>query len=376
MTTLRVPYLVTKGGRHYWQPSAKLRAHWPARRLSDDLAQAMSEARAINADLARWRDSATGAAGTVTIADLIAAYRRSRFFLDKRAKTRKGYGQNLAVIAAEFGALSPRAVTAGEVNRLYERLRARTPAKANAVVTMLRILLDRSRVLYPPSSPGHVADNPAARLALVGRPPAGRIWPEAAIDSFVAAAEDLDLSSVGTAVMVNEWLGQRQGDFLRLSQASLTDGVLYLTQSKRGRKLALPVALVPEIWVRLKVERDRQRRRGILATTLIASERTGRPWNEDAFGKAFRQVRRACGEQIFSQEEGSAETVAMADLQFMHLRHTAVTRLFDAGVAREDIPAITGHSSKAIDGILQVYRFTTLAQATRAFGQRLDGGRT
>jgi len=48
--------------------------------------------------------------------------------------------------------------------------------------------------------------------------------------------------------------------------------------------------------------------------------------------------------------------VALAELQFRHLRHTAVTRLAEAGVSDSRIASVTGHSPRSIVSIIDRYR--------------------
>jgi hypothetical protein len=64
-------------------------------------------------------------------------------------------------------------------------------------------------------------------------------------------------------------------------------------------------------------------------------------------------------------------TVKMTDLWFMHLRHTAVPRLAEAGCEVPLISAVTGYSPKSVDQILSRYLIRTRAQAALAFQKRL-----
>jgi integrase len=65
-----------------------------------------------------------------------------------------------------------------------------------------------------------------------------------------------------------------------------------------------------------------------------------------------------------------------AELRFMELRHTAVTRLHDAGVDALGIARITGHSPKTAQAIIdQHYLGESEAGAERAFKARLAAER-
>jgi len=62
--------------------------------------------------------------------------------------------------------------------------------------------------------------------------------------------------------------------------------------------------------------------------------------------------------------------VALAELQFRHLRHTAVTRLAEAGVSDSRIASVTGHSPRSIVSIIDRYRVRTRIQSRQALRQR------
>src|SRR3546814_619213 len=51
--------------------------------------------------------------------------------------------------------------------------------------------------------------------------------------------------SVGTAVILNEWIGQREGDVLGMLRSAYQDGALRFEQSKTKVDIDLPVDLVP-----------------------------------------------------------------------------------------------------------------------------------
>jgi integrase len=76
-------------------------------------------------------------------------------------------------------------------------------------------------------------------------------------------------------------------------------------------------------------------------TTTILSNTRGKPWTEDGFrtswGKAF-------------DRSGLSD-----DLHFHDLRGTAVTRLALAGCTVPQIAAITGHSMKDVESILEAH---------------------
>lgn len=222
---------------------------------------------------------------------------------------------------------------------------------------MLRILYGKAKPLgFGP------LDNPAEKPGLVTRTKKGRLWPREAVTLFVTHADKLGLASIGTAVMLNEWFGQREGDMLRLSRNSYSGGVIRCTQSKTGARVALTISEVPELQRRLDWQLAKNDAEDCAATTLLVCELTGRPWQEDTFRHKFAEVRTTVIQQL-PEAEG---------LWFMHLRHTAVTRLAEAGETAQSIRTITGHSPKQAATIIDRYLIPTEEMAAAALRRRRE----
>jgi Phage integrase family. len=402
-------YHITRAGRHYWSPSRELVADgWPTVRLDDHAQRAAAQAEACNAWLDAWRGSrvlvpsadalsawaragqaadaltdwvlghpdtagakarkrsraGTAPASAVTVAALVRRYMRSAEWRELARKTQRAYEQNLAVIEAAFGDLPVALVTSARAKRLYERLRA-TPAKAGAVVVMGRILwkYGQSESLF--------AGNPWRLVTVRGnRRQSGRLWSDAAIAAVTAAADAAGWHSVGTAVTLNHWLGQREGDVLAFARANWRDGRLAVTQSKTKAPVHLPIHIVPHLAARLDAELARQAAAGIAGTTLLLHDRTRQPWAEDAFRHTFAEVRQAA--IAAARTAGAQDLAAELDgLQFMHLRHTAVTRLYEASCDVALICAITGHSPRNVEMIIERYCIATPRLAEAAFRKRM-----
>lgn len=71
----------------------------------------------------------------------------------------------------------------------------------------------------------------------------------------------------------------------------------------------------------------------------------------------------------------SAPSATSAALDFMHLRHTAVARLAEAGCELAEIAAITGHTLTSCAQIIDRYLVRTERLAERAFRRRMDAER-
>jgi hypothetical protein len=133
-----------------------------------------------------------------------------------------------------------------------------------------------------------------------------------------------------------------------LPRALWRDGALRFKQSKRGREVILPI--------------DHAAETGIAATTIIVSEETGRPYPADTFRAWVSRIRQA----------GAAHCPELAELEFRWLRHTAVTRLAEAGVDAAAIPRIVGWSPRAVGEVIEHYLVGSEDLAATAFTKRME----
>ena len=392
MARERIRYFVTlegaQGKRHFWKPSRALRdCGFALQRLSDDRGTAIAEAEQLNRQLDAWRAGdrlpvKADRPGKVadpyvradTLAWVIRRYRASRFWTVLKPRTQRGYNQNIKLLEDKFGDLPVTQWTPQRVEKLYASMFARTPAKAKAVIVMLQILLKHA------AREGLVTSNAAAGAGLVGAKPSGIIWPVEAVMAFAETADRMGLSSVGTAVMINHWLGQRQGDILSMQRTQWRDGRFWIKQSKTGARVSIPENAVVRARVELELERHQARleaamARGVnpfVSPTLLVCEATRRPWDEHGFRHAFADVRAtlATTQARFTDRDGS--TVETLSLQFLHLRHTAVTEMALAGCTPIEIAGFTGHSLGTVVQILKRYLVMTAELADSAARKRTE----
>ena len=403
MATIRIRYLITRPGpkghdgkprfmRHYWQPMKDLREEgWRVKRLNDDPMIAITEAEAQNAMLDAWRaghgESPLGAPARLrivpgSIEDLIARYRHSRYYLDRRTSTQRGYDRDLDLLETILGQEPMRGLHEQFLERVYQDLRAARPGRANHAMRMLQIILNRARFLYKPHEAGYITHNPASKMRLISSNHVPSLWPRTAVKAVAAEADATGRHSIGTAIILNEWLGQNPADLLRLRRSVLKPGAFVFRRSKTGAGIELPYAIVPHLKARVDAEIARQAARGIEGTRLIISEETGRPYGLDNFQHCFAIARAATAKKnasfpagyLLAIEGGEDEVneIETSKLQFRELRHTAVTRLGEAGVDNKGIAAITGHSLRTVDTILERYLIITDNLAAGAFKQRLE----
>lgn len=399
---MRIRYLIERtdaaGPRWYWQPSADLRASgWLPQRLRTPeghpcrtRADAAAAAERLNADLDAWRagDPAPAAPGKPargrvaagSISALITDYRASRWWQNLAPRTRKDYGWCLDLIETWSGDQPARAVTGPAVQALHDSLarrvegtgRARrtieTPAKAAAVIRVLRLLLQVGVRL------GYLSQNPAARPGLAytrKREPV--LWTAEQLHHMTAAADRLGWRSIATAIALNGWIGQRVQDVLDLPPYATDAGALVIRQGKTGRRVALPIHLVPDLVARLAAEAARPHAPRSLSHLLL-HDRTGQPWRLSTFEHHFADIRdaAAAGLPATADDPALPPLPSCAGLLFRELRHFAVTRMHEAAVDEQGIAGITGHTPQSIGAMLhRHYLIRTERAAEGAFRKRL-----
>ena len=364
MARFRIRYLVArprKDGtmRYYWQPDEVLRAaNWKMCRLSDDKGEAMRMAEEKNQHVDQWRanmidNPVNEAPGSVDA--LIADYLGSRHYIKLGDATKKDYTRYLKVVSQWAGDQQAINITAKMVQDLYETLRDKKPRKAMYIVQVLRLLFAHGerQSLIPKNT------NPATNPGLEYKAKKGTLWSAEAVKHFVKTADAMDYFSIGTAVMLNEWLGQRRGDIIKLALSSCRDGCIYIKQSKTGAEVELPIEEIPELIERIDQQLHRYRKNKISGTNLIQKP-GGRPYTGHGFVSAFVRIR----------EEAIKTMPAMKKLVFKDLRHTAVTRLGESGATPQQIAAITGHTLKTCTDILNTYNIHTAKMAREGFRLR------
>ena len=212
MGRFSVRYLVAKRQKghvlFYWQPNRPLRdAGFLPRRLAErtnDLADAIREAEALNRELDAWRAGQQPVpVQPGTIPWLVSLYCSDARYLDLAPKTQRGYDQCLAIVeswSARAGHPPLATIQRKHVKAFYRSMTA-TPVKASAVLRVLRLLL--AFVV----DEGELSANPAEKMRLKVSPPRDQVWTLEQIKAFVAAAERQGRVSVGLAVMLGAGLG-------------------------------------------------------------------------------------------------------------------------------------------------------------------------
>lgn len=399
MTKDKIRYLVPRANKdgsvsYNWQPKSRYRDYgWRTVPLGKDEAIAKQKALQLNAELDAWRagggeaprDPADVGANPPdgdkvrpgTLGLLIRHVETSDKFKRLTDHTQRDYKWLHGILDDWAGTEHVRHITPPRVQALYQAFRAETPRKAQLLVTRLHTVLEHGRRTWN-NWPHPV--NPASDQDMQGGSATEKLlWLPDMVTAFVAKADAMGFPSIGTAILLNEWCGQRMGDLVAMPADILQDdGTVQIRQSKTGARVKLPVGLVPHLADRLKVAAAHNRTLaaafGVQPTTILVCENTGRAWKTDFFRKKFSDIRTALAEDIptFPHPIDPSREARTLDLWFMHTRHTAVVRMAEAEVDSAGISAVTGHKLTSVDTILEHYLIRTVKMAENAFRKRLN----
>lgn len=253
---------------------------------------------------------------------LISEFKASAEFQTKlSAESRRAYLRYLKIIEEQFGSMPIAALYNPKVRGEFKRFRdgfQDNPRKSDYIWTTL------ARVLSYAKDGGRITVNPCergGRLYSGGR--ADKIWTEGDLGKMFAVVP----KEIRRIIMVAIWTGQREGDILRLGWSNYDGKHIRLKQSKGGRRVTIPVSSI------LKAELNEIKKAG---TVMLLNTR-GRPWTPGGFRASFRKLQARAG---------------IKGLTFHDFRGTAVVRLAIAGCTVPEIAAITGHSLKDVEAIL------------------------
>lgn len=435
MGNLKTPYLVThknKNGsqRHYFAPRQQdRRKGWATVRLHDaqgrkirDPIAATIACKAVAEIYVAWRRGQAGMGphlidqlGRVVkakskamaklqaapslkvyspgqIGAMIADYKEHDVYLeDIGDKTRLEYSTYLAFF--ENGRVNPEDPTFGETywwelapgplrTWLQAHGRANGWAGAHSLYRTIRAFFTKVRLVYKTTHhPGYVPieKNPAAKLDLGLPKPSLILWPRAAVDAFVALADERGHASIGDAIVMMGWLGVRKQDWLEWHVDVFERELLAFKQEKTDKPLVLPWRMVPALAQRIDAASERRKARAVASTTFF-HDSDGRPWKDaDGFRDAFNGLRNelvkthpAFPTRYYAGlDPADPLSLPTAKLTMRTMRHTCITLNHDAGVPRELIRAITGHELDTIDQVLKCYAAVTADQAAMALNIRL-----
>ncbi len=356
--------------RIWWEPSASARELGFAVVELDEkrLTWSRRQAEKLNSELERAQRTGrreTPRGSSRTIEALIEDFRRSVAWTDDiTEKTRKSYGALFRQIIEKWGDQQVREFTKPVMHAWYQTLyRAKGEHMSVALLrAMSRIMSHAELIGWRPEG-----SNPCFKLKM--KTPRGRSraasWPE--VDALIAAADRIGQPSIGTAIMLSLFQGQRETDiFLATCGAfqeriTRTDGQRRarvqwtFTRSKRRNAGAM--------WLHDEVA---PRVRALIADApgtrrLLQDEKTGADYDEDLFIRRWVAVRDAA-----VQADRAGRLGAMAGLQFRDLRRTFAILSRSGGSTKDDTGDVLGNSSAVNPQLAEVYMPSQLDTASRA----------
>ncbi|RIY00172.1 integrase [Aureimonas flava] len=166
------------------------------------------------------------------------------------------------------------------------------------------------------------------------------IWLPEHVEAFMAKATP----EMKLGLVLALHTGQRQGDLLALKWDAYDGTHIRLRQGKTRRFVTVKATAA------LKATLDDLPRR----STLILTTKTGRQFKKRYFAEKW---------------EETCKAAEIADLHFHDIRGTTVTMLFQAGCNLGEIVAVTGHSLRRAQEILDRYLARTSTMADNAIAK-------
>lgn len=397
MAKISLPYVAWRDGRPRFSPGPRERAQgfasrdlkhgdgrWftfeEAQAFAIENAKAIAESRtsrgARSPATANEKVPARAAPKSRTIEDLLIDWHASDAVQSLEPRTIEGYRRQIDAIVFKpgsnkqqrepFATTSLPAIGKPEVVAFIEYQKR---ARGHHMALASRAVLSAAFTWGESSTRWRLTSNPASRLRF--KRPAGRIviYTIAEIRALLAAADALGRPSIGDAIMLGLFTGQRQGDRLALADAGLQDGRRIFRQNKTQAVVAIPET--PELKLRLEAARARVAAIKLKFATrpeaIVVDETTGREWNEHTYRHVFAEVRAMAVRG--SNEFALAPCPSLEGKRDQDLRDTAVTWLARAGCTPPMIGAITGHSQASIHGIMKHYLAITPELADAAIGK-------
>ncbi|WP_374425009.1 hypothetical protein [Paracoccus sp. (in: a-proteobacteria)] len=356
--------------RIWWEPSAAARALGFAAVELDEtrLTWSRRQADRLNAELDRAQRAGrreTPRGSSRTIEALIEDLRRSVSWTDDiTEKTRQSYNALFRQIIEKWGNHQVREFTKPVMHTWYQTL-YRTKGEHMSVAllrAMSRVMSHAELIGWRPEG-----SNPCFRLKM--KTPKGRAraatWPE--IDALIAAADRIGQPSIGTAVMLSLFQGQRETDVYMATCGAFQDRITRaggqsrarvqwtFTRSKRRNAGAMWLhdEVAPRVRALIKgAPADRR---------LLRDEKTGGDYTEELFIRRWVAVRDAA-----VQADRAGRLRGLAGLQFRDLRRTFGILSRSGGSTKDDTGDVLGNSSAVNPQLAEVYMPSQLDTASRA----------
>lgn len=320
MTVMRLKGIkvVRSKGRVYHYHRATMR------RLREPFGSAafVAEVTALDALVAGREGARTHRPGSLGL--LMARYRASPEFTELAARTKADYGKVFDYLHA-LDEMPLAALDQPFVIGLRDKAFAKRKRRfANYVVQVMRLLLTWGKAR------GHVSENAATGVPAVrrqrGTAKQNRAWSDAEVAAVLKAASP----RLRVAIALGLYAGMREGDAIRFPKSGYDGAWLRWRQGKTGDLVEVPAHSGLKAILAEAMATD--------STLMVIGER-GRPFTtESGFRSVFFRVIRKLA------DEGKIAP----GITYHGLRHTAGTRLAEAGADPRMIQAILGHRTMAM----------------------------
>jgi integrase len=320
--------------RHYFRKPGCKRRVLPGEPGSKEFMEAYAEALETVREVGTTRH-APGSIGAV-----IAAYYASTEWGSLQPKTQKQYRGILEPFREQYGAGRANMLTEEHIRRILDKLADRQHAAQG--------LLKRLRGLYAFAMGRKlVTHNPTVGIKFKLRKTGGfRAWTDGDIEKFEAHWPEGSRARLALALLL--YTGQRRQDVVRMGRQHVRDGVMTITQLKRGRDQE-PTTLDIPVHPVLKAALDKLPKDNL---TFLMTD-FGKPMSPFGFSNWFADCAAKAGLPARSSPHG--------------LRKAAARRLAEAGCSALQIAAITGHAS-----LKEVERYTKSASQGRLAKQAIE----
>lgn len=252
-----------------------------------------------------------------TFAHMVESYLCSaEFSRNLKPKTQAAYRYDLDLLRRAFGPFRPDQIEIKHVLHFRDKM-AETPGKANVLIRTMRVVYKWGfgRGLCK-SNPADLKAANVKALKLGEHKP----WTPEALQTFREKAQ----AHLMLAMELGLWLGQRQGDLIRICWSDIRNGMLRVVQEKTGKELWLPIAqsLADALSAAPKS-----------AMTVLVNSR-GVPW------RTTNSLAQAFGNEL--------NAIGLGEFVFHGLRKTTAVALAEAGCSTKQIAAVTGHSDQMV----------------------------
>ena len=273
-----------------------------------------------------------------------------------QASTQKEYRRILTAIEARFGRAPIAAMAdprfAGDALEWRDEISASTPREADNRMIVFGRLLSWAKKRH------RISANVLEGYERVHRADrSDKVW----LPEHINAMQRVASPEFWPLFLGALYTGLRQGDLRQLPWSAYDGNAITWRVTKR-RKGDAGVKLMIPCTSALRVLLDSLPRRGPLIFMTI----TGRAWQKRYVSRHFDDAR----------AKASRVIPGVAELHFHDTRGTAITMLAEAGASVPEIAAITGHSYRSINSILEKYLPRTRHLAETAMTKLENSGRT